>query len=997
MNSSEIRRKFLEFFELHGHTIVASSPLVPGNDPTLLFTNAGMVQFKDVFLGQDKRPYVRAVSSQRCVRAGGKHNDLENVGYTARHHTFFEMLGNFSFGDYFKRNAIKFAWEFLTVTLQIPQEKLWVTVYAEDDEAADIWLNEIGIAPERLARIATMDNFWQMGDTGPCGPCSEIFYDHGPAVAGGPPGTAEAEGDRYIEIWNLVFMQYNRDSAGTLHPLPKPSVDTGMGLERIAAVMQQVHSNYEIDLFQSLIKAAAREVYCTPYNSTYSVSTVEELERKHPDALNSPSLKVLADHIRACSFLIADGVIPGNEGRGYVLRRIIRRAIRHGYKLGIRAAFFYKLVPNLVSEMGEAYPELKAGEERVMDVLRQEEERFFETIDNGMWILNSAISEENFALCWLAFKKNWNYLGLSHIGAIGKMEYSFDGVMEDKRNGRQIPVEVIYPNKAQAIDRIYRAIYAFKEHNFVDYKEFVVLLVGQKASAGLESLVEGADFPIEVLEVPENELQTYRVLRGDIAFKLHDTFGFPLDLTQDVCRERGVSVDIAAFDVAMAQQKEQARLTSKFTMQEGMQYSGSSTQFHGYDSLQHEGQVLAIYQQGSRVDFVEAGDEAVVVLDQTPFYAESGGQVGDCGELLAGNGTFSVADTQKIQANVFGHKGLLRSGRLVTGDKVLAEVNPAARARTERNHSVTHLMHKALREVLGSHVQQKGSLVDADKTRFDFVHNQPLTHAEIRKVEVLVNAEILANAATAARVMTIADAQKTGAMMLFGEKYGDEVRVLDIGSSRELCGGTHVRRTGDIGLFKIVAESGVAAGVRRVEAVTGEGALAYIQQQETQLQQVADAVKAQPQEAAARIAQILDNVKHLEKELAQMKSKFAGSQSDDLVAQAQAVKGAQVLAASLEGADARTLRETLDKLKDKLKSAAIVLAAVADGKVTLIAGVTPDLTAKIKAGELVNMVAQQVGGKGGGRADMAQAGGTEPDNLPAALESVAAWVEQRLA
>ncbi|MDO8437975.1 MAG: alanine--tRNA ligase [Nitrosomonadaceae bacterium] len=978
MNSSEIRQKFLKFFESHGHTIVASSPLVPGNDPTLLFTNAGMVQFKDVFLGQDKRPYVRAVSSQRCVRAGGKHNDLENVGYTARHHTFFEMLGNFSFGDYFKRNAIQFAWEFLTVTLQIPQEKLWVTVYAEDDEAADIWLNEIGIAPERLVRIATMDNFWQMGDTGPCGPCSEIFYDHGPAVAGGPPGTAEADGDRYIEIWNLVFMQYNRDSAGTLHPLPKPSVDTGMGLERISAVMQQVHSNYEIDLFQALIKAAAQATNTTD--------------------LTSNSLKVIADHIRACSFLITDGVIPGNEGRGYVLRRIIRRAIRHGYKLGIRAAFFYKLVPNLVSEMGEAYPELKAGEERVMDVLRQEEERFFETIDNGMWILNSAISEENFALCWLASKKNWNYLSLSHIGAIGKMEYSFDGVMEDKRNGRQIPVEVIYPNKAQAIDRIYRAIYAFKEHNFVDYKEFVVLLVGQKASAGLESLVEGADFPIEVLEVPENELQTYRVLRGDIAFKLHDTFGFPLDLTQDVCRERGVSVDIAAFDVAMAQQKEQARLTSKFTMQEGMQYSGSSTQFHGYDSLQHEGQVLAIYQQGSRVDFVEAGDEAVVVLDQTPFYAESGGQVGDRGELLAANGTFAVADTQKIQANVFGHKGLLRSGRLVTGDKVLAEVDPLVRARTERNHSVTHLMHKALREVLGSHVQQKGSLVDADKTRFDFVHNQPLTDAEIRKVEVLVNAEILANAATAARVMTIADAQKTGAMMLFGEKYGDEVRVLDIGSSRELCGGTHVRRTGDIGVFKIYSESGVAAGVRRIEATTGSNALAMMNNQLQEFYEVAKHLKVSPRAGLVETAvtNLQEEKKSLEKELARLKSKLAAGQSDDLVARAQAVKGAQVLAANLEGADARTLRETLDKLKDKLKSAAIVLAAVADGKVTLIAGVTPDLTAKIKAGELVNMVAQQIGGKGGGRADMAQAGGTQPDNLPAALESVAAWVEQRL-
>jgi alanyl-tRNA synthetase len=972
MYSSEIRQKFLEYFESHGHTIVASSPIVPANDPTLLFTNAGMVQFKDVFLGQDQRPYVRAASSQRCVRAGGKHNDLENVGYTARHHTFFEMLGNFSFGDYFKRNAIRFAWEFLTVTLQIPQEKLWVTVYTEDDEAADIWLNEVGIEPERLVRIATMDNFWQMGDTGPCGPCSEIFYDHGPGVAGGPPGTAEADGDRYIEIWNLVFMQYNRDSAGTLHPLPKPSVDTGMGLERISAVMQQVHSNYEIDLFQALIKAAARATNTTD--------------------LTSNSLKVIADHIRACSFLITDGVIPGNEGRGYVLRRIIRRAIRHGYKLGARAAFFHKLVPDLVSEMGSAYRELAAAQVRVMEILKQEEERFFVTIEHGMEIFEREFLE--MATPFMADKH-----GISNL--VKHPVTTESGILHfvGDRSGEKVDLFLSRLPAVTTVDVLKRRRCA--------RPQFLEMLIENSQNLKLEE--DSFQHSAESLKLDLGNVcwdvsafgelfnsSKNPLFPGETAFKLHDTYGFPLDLTQDICRERGVSVDIAAFDVAMAQQKDQARLTSKFTTQEGMQYSGSSTQFHGYDSLQHEGQVLAIYQQGSRVDFIEAGDEAVVVLDQTPFYAESGGQVGDRGELLAGNGTFAVADTQKIQAKVFGHKGLLRSGRLVTGDKVLAEVDPQARARTERNHSVTHLMHKALREVLGSHVQQKGSLVDADKTRFDFVHNQPLTDAEIRKVEVLVNAEILANAPTAARVMTIADAQKTGAMMLFGEKYGDEVRVLDIGSSRELCGGTHVRRTGDIGLFKMVAESGVAAGVRRVEAVTGEGALAYIQQQESQLQQVADAVKAQPQEAAARIAQILDNVKHLEKELAQMKSKLASSQSDDLTAQVRAVKGAQVLAASLEGADAKTLRETLDKLKDKLKSAAIVLAAVADGKVTLIAGVTPDLTAKIKAGELVNMVAQQVGGKGGGRADMAQAGGTEPDNLPAALESVADWVEQRL-
>jgi alanyl-tRNA synthetase len=862
MKSSEIRQQFLEFFEFHGHTVVASSPLVPGNDPTLLFTNAGMVQFKDVFLGQDKRPYVRAASSQRCVRAGGKHNDLENVGYTARHHTFFEMLGNFSFGDYFKRQAIKFAWEFLTVALKIPPEKLWITVYAEDDEAADIWLNEVGIDASRFTRIATMDNFWQMGDIGPCGPCSEIFYDHGAEIAGGPPGTPDAEGDRYVEIWNLVFMQYNRDSAGVLHPLPRPSVDTGMGLERISAVMQQVHSNYEIDLFQDLIRVAAQVT-----------NTVD---------LSSSSLRVIADHIRACAFLIADGVIPGNEGRGYVLRRIIRRAIRHGYKLGQKQPFLYLLVEELARVMGQAYPELVDARVRIEAVLKQEEERFAETLENGMQLLEAALCHES------------------------------------------------------------------------------------------------------------------RLLDGEALFRLYDTFGFPLDLTADIARERGVKIDRAGFEQAMERQRERARATSKFTMQDGITYSGPTTAFHGYESLQHEGQILALYKEGSRVDFVEAGDEAVVVLDNTPFYAESGGQVGDSGELHAANGAFSVSDTQKIQADVFGHKGLLRSGRLVTGDRVLAKVNGAARARTERNHSVTHLMHKALRQVLGAHVQQKGSLVDASKTRFDFVHNQPVTDAEIRQVEVLVNAEILANAATTARLMTVEDAKKTGAMMLFGEKYGDEVRVLDIGTSRELCGGTHVKRTGDIGLFKIVAESGVAAGIRRLEAVTGENALAYIQEQESQLQQVADAVKVQPKEAAARITQILDNVKHLERELGRLKSKLASSQGDDLAGQAREVKGAKVLAICLDDADSKTLREALDKFKNKLKSCVVVLSVIEDGRVKLIAGVTSDLATKVKAGELVNFVAQQVGGKGGGRPDMAQAGGTQPDNLPAALESVAGWVEQRL-
>ena len=873
MKSSEIRQKFLDYFASKGHTVVASSSLVPHEDPTLLFTNAGMNQFKDVFLGFDKRPYTRATSSQKCVRAGGKHNDLENVGYTARHHTFFEMLGNFSFGDYFKRDAINYAWELLTVVFKLPKDKLTVTVYAEDDEAYDIWTKEIGMSPERVIRIGdnkgaryASDNFWMMGDTGPCGPCTEIFYDHGEHIPGGPPGSPGEDGDRFIEIWNNVFMQFNRDEHGVMHPLPKPSVDTGMGLERISAVLQHVHSNYEIDLFQALIKAAARETNCSD--------------------INSPSLKVLADHIRACSFLIADGVIPGNEGRGYVLRRIIRRAIRHGYKLGARDAFFYKMVPDLVEQMGVAFPELVSAQVRVKGILKLEEERFFTTIEHGMAILEADLAE------------------------------------------------------------------MAKQNNKVFY--------------------------------------------GETAFKLHDTFGFPLDLTQDVCREHGVTVDVAGFDAAMKQQKEQARAAGKFKMAANLEYAGPATAFHGYEKLESKANVLALYKDGVSVNELNEGEPGVVVLDDTPFYAESGGQVGDRGELRSVHGIFAVEDTQKIQASVFGHHGVVKTGKLTVGNSVSARVDVRARARTERNHSVTHLMHKALREVLGGHVQQKGSQVDPDKTRFDFVHTQPMTDAEIRKVEGIVNVEILANAATQARVMGIEDAQKTGAMMLFGEKYGDEVRVLDIGSSRELCGGTHVKRTGDIGLFKILTESGVAAGIRRVEAVTGEGALAYVQQQEAQLQQVADAVKAQPQEAAARITQILDNVKAMEKELARLKSKLASAQGDDLISQAEECNGIKVLAALLEGADAAVLRETLDKLKDKLKSAAIVLAAVSDGKVSLIAGVTADTIAKVKAGDLVNFVAQQVGGKGGGRPDMAMAGGTQPEHLAAALASVPAWVKTKL-
>ena len=869
----EIRQQFLDFFASKGHQVVASSSLVPHGDPTLLFTNAGMNQFKDVFLGFDKRPYTRATTSQKCVRAGGKHNDLENVGYTARHHTFFEMLGNFSFGDYFKRDAIKYAWELLTEVYKLPKDKLTVTVYAEDDEAYDIWAKEIGVPTERIIRIGdnkgaryASDNFWMMGDTGPCGPCTEIFYDHGEHIWGGPPGSPDEDGDRFIEIWNNVFMQFNRDEAGIMHPLPKPSVDTGMGLERISAVLQHVHANYEIDLFQTLIKAAARETKTTD--------------------LENPSLKVLADHIRACSFLIADGVIPGNEGRGYVLRRIIRRAIRHGYKLGARAAFFHKMLPDLVAEMGEAYPELLSAQTRVSEVLKQEEDRFFETIENGMTILEAELAE--------------------------------------------------------------------------------------MAKAGNTTF------------------------NGETAFKLHDTYGFPLDLTADVCRERDVMVDSAAFDAAMSRQKEQARSAGKFKMASNVEYNGASTNFLGYDELSTEAKVLALYKDGSAVNSLNEGDLGIVVLDKTPFYAESGGQIGDCGDLKASDGIFSVEDTLKIQAAVFGHHGVLTTGKLAVGDSLQARVNKNARASTMRNHSATHLMHKALREVLGEHVQQKGSLVDTDKTRFDFVHNAPMTDEEISQVENIVNAEILANEATQARVMDIESAQKTGAMMLFGEKYGDEVRVLDIGSSRELCGGTHVSRTGDIGLFKITSESGVAAGVRRLEATSGVNALKLVQNQQSLISHLASELKTPANELGTKITQLLDSQKSLEKELARLKSKLASSQGDDLADQAVEISGIKVLAATLEGADANALRETMDKLKDKLKSAAIVLAIVADGKVSIAAGVTQDVIARLKAGDLVNHVANQVGGKGGGKPDMAMAGGTDPSQLPQALASVQAWVQQKL-
>jgi alanyl-tRNA synthetase len=876
MQVATIRRQFLDYFAERGHTIVPSAPLVPGNDPTLLFTNSGMVQFKDVFLGTDHRNYLRAADVQRCLRAGGKHNDLENVGYTARHHTFFEMLGNWSFGDYFKREAIAYAWELLTKVFKLPPDKLWVTVYETDDEAYDAWTRTIGVPPERVVRIGdnqgapyASDNFWQMADTGPCGPCSEIFYDHGPTVAGGPPGSPD-EGDRYIEIWNLVFMQFDRDQKGVLTPLPRPCVDTGMGLERLAAVLQGVHSNYDIDLFRDLIAAAAKLTGTTD--------------------LGSPSLKVIADHIRACAFLVVDGVIPSNEGRGYVLRRIVRRAIRHGYQLGQTQPFFSRLVPELSRLMGAAYPELPLKQGYVMSVLHAEEERFAETLEHGMKILDAALAETK---------------------AMGST-----------------------------------------------------------------------------------------TLSGMTAFTLYDTYGFPFDLTADIGRERGVSVDQAGFDAAMQKQREQARAASSFKMAEGVDYRGAKTIFDGYDTLAEDARVVALYRDGSSVDALSTGQAGIVVLDRTPFYAESGGQVGDCGELSK-TGTcltlFAVHDTQKLQPEVFAHHGELKTGELKIGDTVAARVDERARARSAWNHSATHLMHAALRKVLGPHVTQKGSLVDPDRTRFDFSHPQPMSDEEIRTVEALVNRAIRANVPVDVRVLPYDAAIKAGAMALFGEKYGDEVRVLTMGDfSTELCGGTHVARTGDIGMFKIVSESGVAAGVRRVEAVTAEGALAYTHETEARLQEAARALKAPAAEVPAKLAHVLDHVRALEKELARVKGRLASSQGGDLAAQAVNVNGAQVLATTIEGADAKVLRETLDELKSRLKSAAIVLGSTEGGKVMLIAGVTSDLTDKIKAGELVNHVATQVGGKGGGRPDMAQAGGTNPAGLAAALQSVPTWIAERL-
>jgi alanyl-tRNA synthetase len=873
---ADIRKSFLDFFASKGHTAVESSPLVPGNDPTLMFTNSGMVQFKDVFLGSDKRSYVRAASVQACLRAGGKHNDLENVGYTARHHTFFEMLGNWSFGDYFKRDSLKWGWELLTTVYMLPPERLTATVYIDDQEAYDIWTKEIGLPPERVIRIGDnkggkfkSDNFWMMADTGPCGPCSEIFYDHGPHIAGGPPGSPDEDGDRFIEIWNHVFMQFDMQSDGSLNKLPAPCVDTGMGLERLAAILQHVHSNYEIDIFDALIKAAARETGVTD--------------------LDNKSLRVIADHIRATAFLVSDGVNPSNEGRGYVQRRIIRRAIRHGYKLGKKTPFFHKLVPDLVRMMGDAYPRLKNDAARVMDVLRVEEERFYETLATGMEILDTA---------------------LGYDAATGKAK-----------------------------------------------------------------------------------VQT---LPGEVAFKLHDTYGFPLDLSADVCRERDLAVDEAGFNVAMEKQKSQARAAGKFKMDKALDYSGATNAFTGYTALEGKAKVVALYLEGAAVQQLTQGQNGVMVLDTTPFYAESGGQVGDEGAITGASSAFAVHDTLKIKADVYGHHGVVLQGPIKVGDSVDAQVNTQVRAQSMRNHSATHLMHKALREVLGAHVQQKGSLVNAERTRFDFAHNAPVTDAQIKAIELLVNAEILHNAATSAKVMEIEAAKQSGAMMLFGEKYGDEVRVLEIGSSKELCGGTHVQRTGDIGLFKIVAESGVAAGVRRVEAVTGNNAIAYVQELEATVNQAAAALKTQPHELAARIAQVQEQMKLLEKELSAAKGKLASNQGDALMDSAVDVKGIKVLAVKLEGADAKTLRDTMDKLKDKLKTAVIVLAAADGDKVQIAAGVTADSIGKVKAGDLANFVAQQVGGKGGGKPDMAMAGGTEPGKLGAALDSVLAWVTQRV-
>ena len=964
MKTTELRQKFLKFFESKGHTIVRSSSLVPHDDPTLLFTNAGMNQFKDVFLGFDKRPYNRATTAQKCVRAGGKHNDLENVGYTARHHTFFEMMGNFSFGDYFKRDAIHFAWEFLTSPewLNIPKDKLLATVYAEDDEAYNIWLNEIGMPAERIVRIGdnkgakyASDNFWQMGDTGPCGPCSEIFYDHGEEIWGGIPGSPEEDGDRWIEIWNCVFMQFNRDEQGNMNPLPKPSVDTGMGLERMAAVMQHVHSNYEIDLFQDLLKAVARETGA-------------------PFSMEEPSLKVIADHIRSCSFLIADGVMPSNEGRGYVLRRIVRRAVRHGYKLGQKQAFFYKLVPDLVKVMGDAYPELKEKQTQIMEALRAEESRFGDTLEKGMGLFNQVFNGMKFLKLESLLPQDGAGKPLALKTAEG---VEFTAASRAASGKKQI---VIRPQVSGSLN----------EGMYIDLQ------------AALETAhIPDAEKPFaEALNayLMDNIANSKLVIGGEHIFKLYDTYGFPYDLTADMARELGIDLDEEGFNREMDAQRARARAAQSFKANAQLPYEGQDTEFKGYSERQTESKVLALYKDGEQVNELNEGDEGAIVIDFTPFYAESGGQVGDVGYIFAGENRFEVRDTQKIKAAVFGQFGVQTSGRLKVGDSVTAKVDDEIRNANMRNHSATHLMHKALRDVLGEHVEQKGSLVTAESTRFDISHPQAVTAEEIAEVERRVNEAILANVAVNAAIMSMEDAQKTGAMMLFGEKYGDEVRVLQMGGfSTELCGGTHVSRTGDIGLFKIISEGGIAAGVRRIEAITGLNALKWAQEQERLVKDIIAETKAQTEkDVLAKIQAGATHAKALEKELARAKAELAVHAGAKLLDNAKDLGAAKLVAAQIE-ADAAALREIVTDLTGKSEQAIVLLAAVNDGKVSLCAGVSKPLTNKVKAGDLVKFAAEQIGGKGGGRPDLAQAGGSDVEKLPAMIESVKDWVNAKLA
>ena len=963
MKTSELRQKFLKFFESKGHTIVRSSSLVPHDDPTLLFTNAGMNQFKDVFLGFDKRPYNRATTAQKCVRAGGKHNDLENVGYTARHHTFFEMMGNFSFGDYFKRDAIHFAWEFLTSPewLNIPKEKLLATVYAEDDEAYNIWLSEIGMPAERIVRIGdnkgakyASDNFWQMGDTGPCGPCSEIFYDHGEEIWGGIPGSPEEDGDRWIEIWNCVFMQFNRDEQGNMNPLPKPSVDTGMGLERMAAVMQHVHSNYEIDLFQDLLKAVARET-------------------GSPFSMDEPSLKVIADHIRSCSFLIADGVMPSNEGRGYVLRRIIRRAVRHGYKLGQKQAFFYKLVPDLVKAMGEAYPELKEKQTQIMEALRAEETRFGETLEKGMGLFNQVFNG-------MKFLKLESLLPQDGVGkplALKTAEgVEFTAASRAASGKKQI---VIRPQVSGSLN----------EGMYIDLQ------------AALETAhIPDAEKPFaEALNayLMDNIANSKLVIGGEHIFKLYDTYGFPYDLTADMARELGIDLDEEGFNREMEAQRARARAAQNFKANAQLDYTGADTEFTGYEKRSQDTKIIALYKGSEAVDELQAGEAGVVVLEQTPFYAESGGQVGDVGFIFAGENRFRVEDTQKIKAAVHGQFGAVVSGRLKVGDAVSAEIDNDIRDSIMRNHSVTHLMHKALRDVLGTHVEQKGSLQNAELTRFDISHPQGISAEEIAEVERRVNAAIIANVPVKVETMSIEDAQKSGAVMLFGEKYGDFVRVITMGDySTELCGGTHVARTGDIGFFKIISEGGIAAGIRRVEAITGLAALAWAQNQESLMKNIIAEVKAQTEkDVLAKIQANAANAKALEKELAKAKAELAVHAGAKLLDNAKDLGAAKLVAAQIE-ADAAALREIVTDLTGKSDNAVILLAAVKDGKVSLCAGVSKALTGKVKAGDLVKFAAEQVGGKGGGRPDLAQAGGTDASQVGTMLDSAEGWVREKL-